>query len=477
MFIQPVASITGLHAKSPLLFWTIILIASHEHGRLAFLYPELITGVETVLSSLLLKAIQRLEDIQALLLLCLWPIPQSQYFQNPAWNYVGLASHAAMQLHFHSPPDSESEQNPWPGVALTAEGETNATERALTWLACFRVGTAVAIMSGLPSPISSQVHMRSIEKAIQTASNTVPPSWGVILPILKFMNSALDTLGGIEDHELHCSLTRMLNEQVDKIKQDNLDSWGSELEIEWCNAKLYLLALTFTTPSTIDSVQNDQIRIQRQVILQNAFEVASNLITQYITLSQLSVSDSNPGGMLKFIPELYVTPLFNCTTIIFRFMATSVTLTSAKRIQAMNLIIEAHKTFQSYPDRREFTRAAIHIESFIDILKQGVQPGISELAVKNKLGASIMFDALFHACRQRNIDPRTGEPLDVREWSTINERFAQRLPEGRINRPDDSSVGDNNPQDQPVMLPEQDQWWDEWDNYIDFFQVGDHNND
>lgn len=117
MFLQPVTSLSDLLTRAALLFWTIILVASQGHDRFAAVYHEVATEHERLLSPILRKAIQRIETIHALLLLCLWPVPQCQYFHNPAWNYAGLAIHAAMQLHCHSPSGSGREQNGWRGLA------------------------------------------------------------------------------------------------------------------------------------------------------------------------------------------------------------------------------------------------------------------------------------------------------------------------------------------------------------------------
>ena len=133
----------------------------------------------------------------------------------------------------------------------------------------------------------------------------------------------------------------------------------------------------------------------------------------------------------------------------------------------MSLMIEAHKIFQSYPDRQEPTRAAIHIESLIDILKRNDRENMDELVIKSKLGASVMYDAIFRACQQRNLDPRSGRPLEVREWTTVSEMFSERLPATRKAKEDvdlEHAI-ESNKQD-PL-------WWAEWDSYIDLFQVGD----
>lgn len=141
IFLQPMTSISDLISRSPLLFWTIVLVSSHGSDHFTPVYHQAATQHEELLSPILRKAIHRIETIHALLLLCLWPTPQSQYFQNPSWNYVGLAMHAAMQLHCHSPLGPAKQQHGWPGFGLAAEGEVDSVDQARTWLGCFRMGT------------------------------------------------------------------------------------------------------------------------------------------------------------------------------------------------------------------------------------------------------------------------------------------------------------------------------------------------
>lgn len=141
MFLQPVTSLSDLLTRSPLLFWSIILVATQEQDRFAGIYREVANGQEGLLSPILQKAIQRIETIHVLLLLCLWPIPRHHYFDNPAWNYAGLATNAAVQLQCHYFMDPSKEQHAWSGFAPMAEGEVNMVDQARTWLGCFQVGT------------------------------------------------------------------------------------------------------------------------------------------------------------------------------------------------------------------------------------------------------------------------------------------------------------------------------------------------
>jgi hypothetical protein len=142
MFLQPVNSLSDLLTRSLLLFWSIILAASQQQDRFAGIYREVANEHEGLLSPVLQKAIRQIETIHALLLLCLWPIPRRHYFDNPAWNYAGLATNAVIQLQCQCPMDYGDEQNAWPGFSPRAEDEVDMADRARPWLGCFRVGTA-----------------------------------------------------------------------------------------------------------------------------------------------------------------------------------------------------------------------------------------------------------------------------------------------------------------------------------------------
>ena len=335
--------------------------------------------------------------------------------------------------------------------------------------------------------MSTQQQMTSVDKAIDTVSQSIPVWLDALFSILKMTSSVMESLGSVGGYFLHIPLTQMFDRQLDELREANAALWRSELEIEWCNAKLCLYALTFTISASADSsnTSQTQIQIHRQAVLHKAFKAASCLTTELTKLSQQCMSDLYPSGLLTFVPKSYFTALFNAAAFLFRFIATRISgmRTSTQENFAMDSIIEAHKIFQSFPEQRELTRAAIHIEMFIDVLKNGSGISMDELVVNNKLGASVMFDAVFRACRQRNIDPKTGKPLAVREWKTVSEAFAQRLPDvpAPSMRDNDETINgvvnheSNNPEVvelSSILEGQNPQWWGNWENYMDLFQVG-----
>lgn len=337
----------------------------------------------------------------------------------------------------------------------------------------------------MPPPLSTQQQLRSIDSALDTASQSIPAWFGALFSIIKVKNLVTESLGDVEDHALHFTLTQMFDDQLDAVKGANAYLWRPELEIEWCNAKLCLYALTFTTSTDADRSIGSHIPSHHQTILHKAREAASSLVTKLTKFSQQCTSGLYPSGLLTFAPKSYFAALFNAAAFLFRFMATCNMRTRmfAQENSAMDSIIEAHKILQSFPERRELTRAAIHTEMFIDMLRNSAGINMNELFVSNKLGASVMFDAVFRACRQRNTDPRDGKLLPIREWKTVNEIFAQRLPDapaqstaddhgGITGVPSDKDNGLEDFEQSAAVDGQAPQWWKEWDDYMDLFQVG-----
>lgn len=335
--------------------------------------------------------------------------------------------------------------------------------------------------------MSATTTLKSVEKAISTISNSVPGWWRVLMLILKISAISTSTLDSVTDPNLHFSITQMFDDQLDELKKktDSL-SWTPQIEMEFCHAKIYLYALTLTTPARPDRGDDSHRQMQQETVLHRGLKAASDLISEAVKLNLLpALSQSYPGGMLTFAPKHYFTALFSSTTMLFRFLATRKSSIATQESLAMKSILEAHKIFQSFPDHRDFTRAAIHIETMVAVLlgrSEDRTTGSSELLVTNRLGASIVFDAVFRAGRHRNRNLATGESPPVQEWRTMNETFAERMPlaprqkirENSIARDRnlDSAVMDLRSPRQTAPTAQVPSWLGDWENHMDYFGVG-----
>ena len=127
-------------ALFPLLFWTLILVASERHAEYSNLYQQLFIPHRELLAPLSSTAVQSVEEIHAILLLCLWPIPKRQLLHDPAYNYIGIAASASLRLNLHKPTPQDhiiKVRANWP---YSVE-YVSVKAQYLTWLACFSIST------------------------------------------------------------------------------------------------------------------------------------------------------------------------------------------------------------------------------------------------------------------------------------------------------------------------------------------------
>lgn len=125
--------------QSPLLFWTILLVASERYEGHDDLYDQLYVAHNTLISEILHIAIQKLDVVHALLVLCLWPVPKMRNVYDPSWNYVGLAIQAATSLNCHYPVEPNNLLAHYKGAGDTSAADMKPSNQATTWLYCFTI--------------------------------------------------------------------------------------------------------------------------------------------------------------------------------------------------------------------------------------------------------------------------------------------------------------------------------------------------
>jgi hypothetical protein len=82
-----------------------------------------------------------MEAVHALLLICLWPVPQQHHVDDPSWEHIGIAINAAMRFHCHKPLPESSPIRGWKGLGSVTANDLNVTTQHMTWLACFDIST------------------------------------------------------------------------------------------------------------------------------------------------------------------------------------------------------------------------------------------------------------------------------------------------------------------------------------------------
>ena len=249
--------------------------------------------------------------------------------------------------------------------------------------------------------------------------------------ILDVLCSAELHLDNIEDWSAHFSLTQTFEAQLDAIRTEFQQNWSWNLEAQWQRTKLYVLGITLTQETPSDNEQISHAFMFRQIVLEKCMNAASSYITTMTDLSNQSIPGQRyASGILTFYPKHYFTTLIAAAAYLFRFLIGYQGTTESQRKLAMTRITEAHRIFQSFPDHRDAVRACISIEYFVNAIKNPPAGGVppTELAIKNRLGASVFNDAVFRATQQRNRHPIDGSSPPVAEWTTMGDHKADRLP-------------------------------------------------
>lgn len=114
----------------PLLFWTVIWIASKESPKFPHLYLPMVPALKALANDIGQKSLA-ISTVQSFLLLCVWPFPFNETYEDLSWAYCGLATHLGLQLGLHRP-----------NYISEFAGDCHVDrmtqlERRRTWIACF----------------------------------------------------------------------------------------------------------------------------------------------------------------------------------------------------------------------------------------------------------------------------------------------------------------------------------------------------
>ncbi|SMN20609.1 similar to Saccharomyces cerevisiae YBL066C SEF1 Putative transcription factor, has homolog in Kluyveromyces lactis [Maudiozyma saulgeensis] len=151
-------SVTELYSQSQLLFWTVMLTACLSDPE-----PSLYTKLSVVIKQLAIETCwmrtpRSTHITQALLILCIWPLPNQKVLDDCSYRFVGLAKSLSYQLGLHR------------GEFITefTRSQTsmpNAEKwRTRTWLGIYFAELCWASILGLP-PTSKTDYL--VEKALK----------------------------------------------------------------------------------------------------------------------------------------------------------------------------------------------------------------------------------------------------------------------------------------------------------------------
>ncbi|KAI9740821.1 MAG: hypothetical protein M1818_004426 [Claussenomyces sp. TS43310] len=116
---------------SPLLGWTIVLIASRRSPHEPTLMGTLSTAYNKLLWASISEMPQAYHVVKALCLICMWPLPINSSSIDPTFMISGIMMQIALQTGLHRPSHAQDF-----GKYVKEVNESEIRDRALTWAAC-----------------------------------------------------------------------------------------------------------------------------------------------------------------------------------------------------------------------------------------------------------------------------------------------------------------------------------------------------
>ena len=283
----------------------------------------------------------------------------------------------------------------------------------------YRLGT----ISGFVGPISLPQHTKSIKRARKLASNLLRPGDHAALDLWQIFVSAQVALDNVDEWSTQYTMIQIFEQQIDNIKIRHAEGWSTSLEAQIQGAKMYLLGMTLTLDLPSDN-QLPQAIICRKLALERSMGATQAYISAITSLSDQEVpSLSSASGYLTFHPKYLFVMLMGAACYLFRFLVSYQGATQSQQALVIQRMTQAHRIFQSFPEHRDAVRACIMIEMLVGRLKLGNTQDIQGLAIKTRLGASVVSDALFRAAevRQRDLAPLSQSDAEIDRWQLVHE--------------------------------------------------------
>lgn len=98
---DPSAPPKQYYEQSPLLFWCILATGARRYTDDPTLFQRVVSQVLQIALSTLFSYSNHVSTIQAVLILCLWPIPTNTLFQDSSHALAGVAMQLAVQTGLH----------------------------------------------------------------------------------------------------------------------------------------------------------------------------------------------------------------------------------------------------------------------------------------------------------------------------------------------------------------------------------------
>lgn len=229
------------YEKEPLLFWSVLSIASKDSERHAPVNTRLQILSRQLVADIILLGSRSIYLVQALLLLYVWSSPQGDMNKEPLSMYCALAISMARSLGLHRP------EHPFPLFAAKSSEVGSSDARQVTWLSCFIVDQWHTTRFGVPSSIRVD---HTVLHALNNPKSRLPATTKTQLHVAFITSKISAALGECETSANGLiadpfPLVRIFETELSMIQSKYTEEWCPAEEVSFLDARLSLYSYAF----------------------------------------------------------------------------------------------------------------------------------------------------------------------------------------------------------------------------------------
>lgn len=264
---------------------------------------------------------------------------------------------------------------------------------------------------GVSPHINEVTELATIENFVRTYSMPQEFAYQVMVhhTLAKFTTIVLENSQEVVSQ----SLVKLIDTELDGLKSKFPAPWSPRLEMAVLVAKLHLYTMT------IIRMQMDLT--SREIIMKSGYSVALRIV--YLSEQGLfhrsdDYPDLGTGCIASTCPKNYFRALVLATVFLLRFFALNINASPGEQETAKNHVAIVQRFLKASTDdpTDEKSRAAVLLE--VLSRQEPVNIDNTKLKVDDRMGASLLFDAITRGHELRHIKPDVEEETLPQEVKT-----------------------------------------------------------
>ncbi|KAI0121294.1 fungal-specific transcription factor domain-containing protein [Xylariales sp. AK1849] len=265
--------------KAPLLFWSVLAIASKDSEKHASHHLPLHSLTRQLAADILLLGTRSIHLVQALLLLYVWSFPHKDMNKEPLSMYCAVAISMARSLGLHRP------QHPFRFFAAKASEIGTVETRTITWLSCFIVDQWHTARFGVPSALKIDY---IVLHALNNPMAELPTTMRIQLHIALVTSKMSAALGECETSATGLAtdplpVVRVLQTELCTIQEKYAAEWSPADEASFLDSRLSLYSYVLNQKLANTKRRHlEGLHVETELITQGSL-AASQLLRVLIT--------------------------------------------------------------------------------------------------------------------------------------------------------------------------------------------------